>query len=143
MKTVRKTAKVREKEIRLAIFRIERGRSHTAAKRLSISAVAKEAGVSPSLLHNHYPALVDEIRSKQGASSRQLLDAKQDQLAIEKERTRTLRTEVKELQVQVAKLASINEMLSQENRAFLQIAKNSKIVNFASPLSKRGAKADD
>jgi AcrR family transcriptional regulator len=88
MTTVRKNADVREKEIRLAIFRIERGRSHTAAKRLTISAVAREAGVSSSLLHNHYPDIAEEIRVKQGASSRQKLDAKRDDLSVEREKPR-------------------------------------------------------
>ena len=127
MMTVRKNADVREKEIRLAIFRIERGRSHTAAKRLTISAVAREAGVSSSLLHNHYPEIAEEIRVKQGASTRQKLDAKQDDLVIERAKTKALRSEVAELKMQVARLASINEMLGMENRTLSAKSGNPRI----------------
>jgi AcrR family transcriptional regulator len=115
MTTTRKTADTREKELRLAIFRIERGRSHTKAEKLSISAVAREAGVSSALLHNHYPAVADEIRTKLGATSRQKRDEKQSMLNVERERTKVLRKELAELKVQIAQLASINEMLAIEN----------------------------
>lgn len=121
MTSVRKNADIREKEIRLAIFRIERGRSHTDATKLTISAVAREAGVSSSLLHNHYAAIAEEIRTKQGASSRQKLDAKQDDLSIERGKTKALRGELEELRMQVAKLASINEMLEIENRTLVRL----------------------
>lgn len=127
---MRKNADVREKEIRLAIFRIERGRSHTAAKRLTISAVAREAGVSSSLLHNHYPVIAEEIRVKQGASSRQKLDAKQDDLSVERGKTKALRAELEELRHQVAKLASINEMLQIENHTLAIKCGTPKIANF-------------
>ncbi|MDB5935348.1 MAG: tetR family transcriptional regulator-like protein [Massilia sp.] len=133
MTTVRKNADAREKEIRLAIFRIERGRSHTQAKRLTISAVAREAGVSSSLLPNHYPSIAEEIRTKQGASSRQKLDAKQDDLSLEREKTKALRTELVNLRNQVAKLASINAMLQIENRTLAIKCGNPKITNFPLP----------
>ena len=132
MTTVRKNADVREKEIRLAIFRIERGRSHTAAKRLTISAVAREAGVSSSLLHNHYPVIAEEIRVKQGASSRQKLDAKQDDLSVERVKTKALREELEDLRRQVAKLASINEMLQIENHILTIKYGNPKIASLPS-----------
>jgi AcrR family transcriptional regulator len=115
MTTTRKTADTREKELRLAIFRIERGRSHTKAEKLSISAVAREAGVSSALLHNHYPAIANEIRTKLSASSRQKRVEKQSMLNVERERTKVLRKELAELKVRIAQLASINEMLAIEN----------------------------
>lgn len=123
MTTTRKKADTREKELRLAIFRIERGRSHTQAEKLSISAVAREAGVSSSLLHNHYPAIAEEIRVKLGASSRQKLDASHDKLGAEREKIRLLRAELADLKNQVARLATINEMLQIENH--ILAAKNS------------------
>lgn len=132
MITVRKNAEVREKEIRLAISRIERGRSHTDAKRLTISAVAREAGVSASLLHNHYPEIAEAIRTKQGASSRQKLDAKHDELSIERGKTRALRAELEELKQQVAQLASINEMLQIANRTLTIQCASPNITNYQS-----------
>lgn len=60
MTTIRKSAGIREKEIRLAISRSERGRSHTDTKPW-ISAVAREAGVAASLVHNHYPGIAEAV----------------------------------------------------------------------------------
>lgn len=129
MTATRKNADVREKEIRLAMFRIERGRSHTKANKISISAVAREAGISSSLIHNHYPGLAEEIRAKQGASSRQKLDAKQDDLSLERDKSRRQRQEIEELKRQVATLASINEMLIMENRVLAGKCGNTKVAN--------------
>lgn len=132
MTAPRKNADIREKEIRLAMLRIERGRSHTKAAKLSISTVAREVGVSPSLLHNHYPALAEEIRTKQGASSREKLGAKQDDLGLEREKVRRLRQEIDELKAQVAKLASINEMQAMENRVLAARCSSTKVASFPS-----------
>ena len=73
------------------MLRIERGRSRTKAAKISIASVAREAGVSPALIHNHYPAIADAIRQAQGRSSRQQRDAKHEQLKAERDKTRELR----------------------------------------------------
>lgn len=125
----RKNAETREKELKLAIFRIERGRSHTKVTKLSVSAVAREAGVTPALIHNHYPSIAEEVRIKQGASSRQKRDAKQDELKQEREKNRVLRQELEEMKNQLAKLASINEMVLLENRALKAKKDDSKVVS--------------
>jgi len=62
----RKTAQAREKDLRMAMFRIERGRAHTKSAKMSIASVAREAGVSAALIHNHYPGIADAIRQAQG-----------------------------------------------------------------------------
>lgn len=112
----RKSSAAREDDLRLAIFRIERARAHTKATKLSISSVAREAGVTPALIHNHYPAIAELIRVKQGASSREQRDAKHDELRKEKDGSRDLRQELKEARVRLAQLASINESLLVENQ---------------------------
>ena len=117
MSQQRKPATAREKELKLAIYRIERGRAHTAATKLSVSAVAREAGVTPALIHNHYPSIAEEIRVKLGASSRERRDAARDELKLEREKTSNLRKELAEAKSQIAKLASINETLLLENQA--------------------------
>jgi hypothetical protein len=116
MTALRKNGNVREKELRLAISRIERGRSQTKGAKLSISAVAREVGISSALIHNHYPLIAEEIRSKQGASSRQQRDAKQSELQHEREKNKFLRQERDELRGQIARLVSINEMLLHETK---------------------------
>ena len=111
----RKDSATREKEFRLAILRIERGRAHNKAEGLSISAVAREAGVTPALIHNHYPAVAELIRAKQGASSRQQRDHKHEELTKERRKNAELRRELDDLRRKLARLASINEMLLVEN----------------------------
>jgi hypothetical protein len=113
--TERKNAVTREKELRLAIHRIERGRAHTNATKLSVSAVAREAGVTAALIHNHYPAIAESIRIKQGASSRQQRDTKRHELADERRKNSELRAELEDAREQVARLATLNEMLLIEN----------------------------
>ncbi|MDN7569967.1 TetR family transcriptional regulator [Burkholderia contaminans] len=111
MNRARKTAEVREKELKLAIFRIERGRAHTKATKVNFTTVALEAGVSASLIHNCYPDIAEQIRSKNGRSSRQQRDAKQNELTEEKNKSKQLRSDLKEAQAMIANLASINETL--------------------------------
>jgi len=127
--TQRKDAGTREKELRLAIFRIERGRSHTNASKLSVSSVAREAGISPALIHNHYPAIAELIRVKQGASSRQQRDAKQNQLTEERQKNAALRHELDAVRSKVARLATINEMLLMENKELRARQRSGKVVD--------------
>lgn len=112
MKNSRLASEDRQKQLRLAITRIERGRSQTKARKLTISSVAREAGVSTSLIHNHHPEIAEVIREKQGRSSRALRDAKQSELKAEREKNQKLRSENAQLRQQIAKLASVNELLT-------------------------------
>ncbi|EUC11837.1 TetR family transcriptional regulator [Paraburkholderia hospita] len=126
--TERKDAPTREKELKLAIFRIERGRAHTKASKLSVSAVAREAGVTASLIHNHYPSIAELIRVKQGASSRQQRNAKHTELAEERQKNAALRAELEDFRGQVAKLATINEMLLMENKELMAKQRSGNVV---------------
>ena len=116
MSEERKTAAVRDRELRLAIARIEKGRSKTNEIKLTIAAVAREAGVSTALIHNCHPDIAELIRQSQGRSSRAQRDAKQLELKAEREKARELRLEIALLRSKVATLASINEVLLDENR---------------------------
>lgn len=125
----RKSAESRTKELRLAIFRIEQGRARTKAIKLSVSAVAREAGVSPALIHNHYPLIAEEIRVKLGAATRQSRNAKQEELNREREKNKLLRKELELTKNGLAKLASINEVLLMENKLLKAKAGESKVVD--------------
>ena len=116
MNSHRKSATNREKDLRLAILRIERGRARTKATKLSISAVAREAGVSAALIHNHYPLVAEAIRVKQGTSTRAQRDAHRDALRDERKACRALRDQVREAERRLAVLASLNETLIVENQ---------------------------
>ena len=53
--------------------------------KLSISAVAKMAGVTPALIHNTYPDLAEKIRGLVGKATRTQRDAKHGELVRESE----------------------------------------------------------
>lgn len=135
MTRIRKPADNRRKDLDLAILRIQRGRAHTKATKLSISSVAREAGVTPALIHNHYPDIAETIRTAQGRSSRAQREVKHAQVRAERDKNRALREENAELRAQVAKLASINEVLLSENRMLKARQGDPKVVDIASKLS--------
>lgn len=113
----RKSAEAREKDLRLAMYRIEAGRSKSGESKLSISAVAREAGVTTALIHNHYPKVAEDIRTALGKATRAQRDAKGELLKEERRQSRDLREQIKALSADIAKLASINEVLLDENAA--------------------------
>jgi AcrR family transcriptional regulator len=133
MTTKRKSAECRRREIDLAISRIKRGRAHTKATKVNVTTVAKEVGVSTALLYNHYPDKVENIQEEEGRSSRAQRDAKHGELLEERQKNRTLRAEVAELRLQVARLASINEVLVMENRVLKAKKADGKVSDL--PLS--------
>jgi len=113
----RKTAEVRKKELRLAILRIKHGKSRSGITRVSILSVAREAGISAALIHNHYPSIADDIRREQGQDSRAKRDAISQRLKKERDKNRKLRGENSALYTDIRRLASINEVLLAENRS--------------------------
>jgi AcrR family transcriptional regulator len=137
MSIERKTAEVRERELRLALSRIQRGRSRTKAKRLSIAAVAREAGVTAALIHNHYPGLAAAIREAMGRGERASREAKNQEIMALRTRAHELNDEVKALRADVARLASINEVLMAENTLFKAKVGASGTVISLSPTSRR------
>ena len=128
MKTTRKTSDSRERDLRLALARIQRGRAHTGETKVTIAAVAREAGVSTALIHNHYPNVAEAIREAQGRSSRAQRDVKHQDLIAESEKNKLLRQELEELRLKTADLASINEVLMAELRALKARSGDLKIV---------------
>ncbi|WP_321882718.1 TetR family transcriptional regulator [Burkholderia cepacia] len=96
-------------ELQLAMLRIK-----NKGLKLSISAVATEAGVSAGLIHNTYPDIAEEIRARVGRGTRQQRDAKAAEVKVAREQLKTLRAERDAALADVARLASINETLRQE-----------------------------
>ncbi|MGT4069296.1 UNVERIFIED_CONTAM: TetR family transcriptional regulator [Aeromonas hydrophila] len=128
----RKPSDAREKDLLFALHRIERGRAKTDEKKVTIAAVAREAGVSAALIHNHYPNIAEAIREVQGRSSRAQRDVKHQVLRAEREKGRALRLEIEELRAKVASLASINEVLIHENRDLKAKQNDSRVVDLRS-----------
>ena len=103
-----------------------------SGSKVSISAVAKAADVTPALIHNTYPDIAERIRGVIGNSTRSQRDEKQDALMKERERNRELRAEVERLRHEAAKLASINLTLMSKLAVFAEISKG-KLVSFVHP----------
>lgn len=127
-----KSADDREKDLKLALYRIQKGRARSGETKVSIAAVAREAGVSTALIHNHYPGIAEAIREVQGRSSRAMRDVKQQDLIVEREKSAVYRQEIEKLRAQVAHLASVNEVLLDENRVLKAKLSDRKVVGLAS-----------
>ncbi|WLI13891.1 MULTISPECIES: TetR family transcriptional regulator [Pseudomonas] len=130
-----KPAEDREKDLKLALLRIQKGRTHTGESKVTIAAVAREAGVSTALIHNYYPRIAEAIREAQGRSSRAMRDVKQQDLIAERKKSAAHRQEIEELRVKVANLASINEVLTDENRVLKAKMSDRKVVDLPSRKS--------
>jgi AcrR family transcriptional regulator len=127
-----KPAEDREKDLKLALYRIQKGRARTGETKVTIAAVAREAGVSTALIHNHYPRIAEAIREAQGRSSRAMRDVKHQDLIAERMKSAAYRQEIEELRAKVANLASVNEVLLDENRVLKAKMNDRKIVDLAS-----------
>lgn len=132
-----KSAEDREKDLKLAIYRIQKGRAHTKETKVSIAAVAREAGVSTALIHNHYPAIAETIREIQGRSSRVMRDVKHQDLIAERQKSAGYRQEIEALRSKLASIASINEVLLDENQALKAKLKDRNVVELVSSNPRR------
>ncbi|HVR52568.1 MAG TPA: TetR family transcriptional regulator [Pseudorhodoferax sp.] len=110
-------------------------RVKSSGRKLSIYAVAVEAGVHASLIHNTYPDMAERIRAEVGRGTRQQLDATAAALIAAKEQQTALHAELKAARADIAKLASINETLRQEV-TLLRAASAGKVVLLGPPGSR-------
>ncbi|UZE33584.1 TetR family transcriptional regulator [Pseudomonas sp. B21-059] len=127
-----KPAEDREKDLKIALYRIQKGRTRTGETKVTITAVAREAGVSTALIHNHYPRIAEAIREAQGRSSRAMRDVKQQDLIAERMKSAAYRQEIEKLRAKVANLASVNEVLLDENRVLKTKMNDRKVVDLTS-----------
>lgn len=82
-----------------------------SGSKLSITAVAKAAKVTPALIHNSYPNIAERIRAAAGTDAKMRLSKKDDALKKEKEQCRMLRALVEQQRLEIAKLSSHNQAL--------------------------------
>jgi len=101
-----------------------------SSERLSISSVARAAGVTPGLIHNTYPAAAERIRSLMGKSVRAQRDSKHQALMKEKEANKALRAQNVQLLDEIARLASVNQCLLLEVAQLKGVAQG-KVVELA------------
>lgn len=124
------TAKTRQRnrdktkdELQLAMLRIK-----NKGKKLTISAVASEAQVTPGLIHNTYPDIAEAIRAQVGKGTRQQRDDKIVELLKADQQKKELRSELDLALKDIRRLASINETLRQDLDK-LRSAESGKVKN--------------
>jgi hypothetical protein len=119
-------------KIRMAIVRMEKGKPKvvSAERRISVLAVAEEAGVSDSLIHKDHPDLVRRINKNKDKDYRSDRDKKHQALKAEREKNRELRERVAELESQLSDLASINASLELDLAALRSIKSSQNVTEF-------------
>ena len=80
----------------------------------TITAVAREVGVTPALIHNRYPEVASAIRGLAGRDKRDAMAALKLALQEERNKSGQLRAENGELLSELRKLASVNEGLRRQ-----------------------------
>ncbi|OBU15023.1 hypothetical protein AYY19_18225 [Photobacterium aquimaris] len=119
-----------KKKIRLAIIAIEKGRPKviTIDRKMSVAAVAEEAGVSRALIHRDFPDLLERIRGGVNKAIAKQRNDIREQLKREKAHHKECCLKIKELNDMLANMQSINATLIQENKELrLKIDSNKKI----------------
>lgn len=102
-----RSRKQTEITLREALARLQSEGGHP-----SISALAREVGVSPALIHNRYPDVAEALRASQDPLRKS--ESLRSVLEAERLTNQDLRTEIDELRRQVRALASVNEALRRE-----------------------------
>jgi len=120
------------KRIRLAIVRLEKGQPKIVEteRKISIAAVAEEAGVSRALIHKDYPDLMERIRGNANKAIQVQRDEKHLRLKQERFKNRQLREKIVELIKQRDELASKNATLELENRRLAAILESKNVTVF-------------
>jgi hypothetical protein len=115
--TMSRSAENTRRSLELALSRLQKGRGKVVKSgKLTIAAVAREAGVSTATIHNRHPDFAEQIRALQGKETRRQRDQKNEQLKQARATIRELRAEILELNADLERLASINETFALENR---------------------------
>lgn len=99
------------KKLTLALAKLKRDAAKAGKPGPSISAVAREAGVSHTLVHTKYPDIADQIREASGRGPKQQLEKQRTLVKQAEDRSAELRMELADLKTQNKGLASENARL--------------------------------
>ena len=118
--------------IRMAIVRIENGRPKVVEpkRKMSIAAVAEEAGVSRTLIMNQYPDLLERIRGGANKHIQKLRDDKHQELKKERAKNQELRKKLADVIQKYQVLVSKNATLELENRRLTGIIEYENVTLF-------------
>ena len=119
-------------KIRMAIVRMEKGKPKVVSsdRKISIKAVAEEAGVSDSLIHKDHSDLVRRIYKNNDKDYRSERDKKHQELKAERAKSKELRGRVAELESQLRKLTSINARLELELTTLRSVKNSQNVTEF-------------
>lgn len=118
------------KKIRQAFIRIKNGRTKNVSKsrKVSVAAVAEEAGVTRTSIHKDYPELCDQIKAEAGKDIRVQRDKKHEDLKSEKLKNKELREELTKERTANQKLISINASLMLEVKELRAIIESENVA---------------
>lgn len=108
------STKHRNKSKTLEALQYAIARLEMAGSKITISSVARDADVTPALIHNTYPDVAEKIRQLIGKATRTQRNAQHTQAKRQVEITRELQEEITKLKADYADLASANLTLQIE-----------------------------
>ncbi len=111
------TSEKTRKSLERAIKRIQVKRTKVvpAGTKLSIAAVAREAALSNSTIHNRYPLVASEIRKLMRIENAPVLVAKRGSVKEISAKLNKARKDIEQLNGDLAKAQSVNLRLMKEN----------------------------
>jgi AcrR family transcriptional regulator len=83
--------------------------------RISIAAVAREAGVSNATIHNRYPDIAERVRTLHAKTSKRKTKPLPDSTDVLQRKLKEARQAIEELKIDLVKSQSINLRLAKEN----------------------------
>lgn len=106
------------KKVRLAIVAIEKGKPKDPKnKKLTMSSVAREAGVSRNLIQRDMPDLYQRVMGKSGSEqAKDRIETLREKLKAEENKRKEREEEIAELKEMLANNASVNATLIRENK---------------------------
>jgi AcrR family transcriptional regulator len=104
------------------------GRTQSGAgDRISIAAVAREAGVSNATIHNRYPDIAERVRALHAKAGKRRTKAILDSTDALQRKLKEARKAVEQLKMDLVKSQSINLRLAKENELLNARLSNQKL----------------
>jgi AcrR family transcriptional regulator len=104
------------RRLELALRRLQLGRMQSGTSdRISIAAVAREAGVSNATIHNRYPDIAERVRALHVKASKRRTKPLPDSTDTLQRKLAEARKVIEQLKIDLVKSQSINLRLAKEN----------------------------
>ena len=97
---------------------------------MSVTAVAQEAGVSDTLIHNQYPAQLERIRGGQDREMKRQRDEARTKLKAERQKNRELRDQLDKLTLGLQEMTSKNATIGKELHELRAISNSGNVTSF-------------